>query len=191
MARSGPVVPITHNLLRSPDGGQTWETRPTPFGVLPVVALEATETLIFALTFDPHQQIIRLWRSADSGETWQRGAEVGSVWPIVATFADPAMIGIGTLIIVEQASDQWARAEVESQGRVLMRKIVRCGDRLVALTTGGLLYSEDQGAHWTPLDAIQIESDRLMDIASDAEHPGDLFLLLVGGQVRVYRLSEL
>lgn len=179
----------TH-LFRSPDAGQTWETSPSPFGVLPLVALEATDTLVFALTFDARQNIARLWRSADHGVQWERGAEVRTPWPVVATHTNPAIIGIGTMIIVEQADGEWHRAEVDGPNSFLARKIVSMGESLLALTTEGLIRSEDGGKSWSLVDTglFDVGSGLIMDIATDADHPDTLYVLLVGGQVGTYHL---
>ena len=66
-------------LLRTGDSGQTWERLGAPFGVLPLVALQAipgadaSSPSLTAATYDGRQQAVALWRSDDGGAHWRRG----------------------------------------------------------------------------------------------------------------------
>ena len=60
-------------LLYTHDGGSTWEPRESPFGVLHLLALQATSDMLIAITYNPQQQVVQPWRSFDGGQTWARG----------------------------------------------------------------------------------------------------------------------
>lgn len=168
------------HLFRSRDSGQTWETSPTPFGVLPLAALDANDRLVFAVTFDPRQNLARLWRSTDDGVNWQRGAEVRTPWPVVATHPDPTLIGLGGMLIVEQSDDNWQRGEVADLSGFLVRKFASADGLLLALTTGGLLRSDDAGQNWALISDFPVPMDTVMDIALEGR---TLYVLEVGGSI--------
>ncbi len=168
-------------LVRTPDAGVSWQTTPSPFGVLPVVALAATADMIFAGVFDPRRRVIALWRSTDGGQRWVPGAEVPAQWGIAAAFANPPMLALPNALLVGGATpnDAWTSALFDRPG-VQIRTIT--GDSTVqyALSlTQGVFESRDGGQQWrhVPLD---LPEDQIMHISYDAGH---LVLLLVGGRV--------
>jgi photosystem II stability/assembly factor-like uncharacterized protein len=170
-------------LVRTTDGGVTWQATKSPFRVLPVVTLQATDTLIFAGVFDARRRVIALWRSTDGGARWFPGAEVPSEWGIAASFPDPAMIALPGAVLVSGAApgDAWERARFDVPD-VYVRTFA--GDPAVqfALTlTNGVFVSRDRGRTWTRLP-LDLPADHMMDISYDA---GRLAVLLVGGRVYV------
>ncbi len=167
-------------LVRTPDGGITWQETPSPFGVLPVAALQATPSIIFAAVFDPRRQVISLWRSSDGGQRWFPGAEMPSLYPIAASWGDPAMIALPGVVLVSGAdpTGAWRRAEFDTPD-VTIRTFAGDASRLYALSLiSGVFVSEDRGAHWRHLP-LDLPQDELMDICVEA---GRLYVLMVGGR---------
>lgn len=170
-------------LLRTSDGGRTWIPIPSPFGVLPLAALQALPAagpddapLLLAATYDPRRQAALLWRSADGGATWERGLEARTSWPIAAAHDRPALIALGNLLLVRRGADRWERTALPGE----VRRVVGDGDTLLALTTAGLLRSDDAGARWRAAGEA-LPAEQLMDIALGG---GFLWALLAGGEVR-------
>ena len=170
------------HLLRTQDSGANWQASASPFGVLPLVALEAAPGVVFGATFDPRQNSARMWRSQDGGVHWQPGAEVRVPWPLVATCADPVLVALGGMIVVQQG-DTWQRGTVSGMSDYLVRQIVSDGTRLLALTTRGLLQSTDQGLNWSPLVGHDLPPEAMMSLALVE---GVVYVLLVGGQVACF-----
>ena len=54
-------------LLRTEDDGRTWKRLAAPFGVLPLVALQALSGSLIAATYDERQHAVAIWRSEDAG----------------------------------------------------------------------------------------------------------------------------
>lgn len=171
-------------LLRTHDGGQTWEMSNSPFGILPVVALQAvqqtTDPLVFAATYDARRRIAQFWRSTDGGVRWHPGAEVQTHWPLVATYDAPPMLALPGSVLVQHPDGNWQRAKIEVPGGAIVRAITGAHDQLYALTTAGILQSTDHGQTWTPVEGIDLPADQMMDFARDGD---DLYVLLVGGVV--------
>jgi photosystem II stability/assembly factor-like uncharacterized protein len=170
-------------LLKTGDGGRSWRRLPAPFGVLPLVALQAlppsahqrTASLV-AATYDERQRAVCLWRSDDGGERWTRGADSSTPWPVVATCASPPVVTIGNTVTVQQPDGTWAQSTV---GETSVRRVVGDGKTLVALTVDGIWRSDDFGASWT-LDDGGLPADEVMDVELEA---GRLYVLLAGGRL--------
>jgi photosystem II stability/assembly factor-like uncharacterized protein len=175
------------HLMRTQDGGINWQVSESPFGVLPLVALEAAPGVVFGATFDPRQNIARMWRSRDGGVRWQPGAEVRTPWPLVATCTQPPLVALGSLIVVQQGddADNWQRGSVQGMADFLVRQVVSSGDHLLALTTRGLLHSTDGGLEWSPLAGADLPADVMMSLALIGD---TAYVLLVGGQVVYFGL---
>ncbi len=173
------------HLLRTDNGGVNWQASASPFGVLPLMALEAAPGLVFGATFDARQNTARMWRSQDSGVNWQPGAEVRTPWPLVATHADPPLVALGSMIAVEQQTDHWQRGEVSGMADFLVRQIAGDSTHLLALTTRGLLHSTDGGLNWSPLEGLDLPADAMMSVAMIGD---TVYVLLVGGQVACFSL---
>jgi photosystem II stability/assembly factor-like uncharacterized protein len=169
---------IGNRLWHTPDGGSTWEPRETPFGMLRLVALQATAEMLLAVTYNFQQQVAQPWRSFDGGQTWALGNPIKTVWPVVATFAEPPLFSIGHAIYVQQPDGNWQQLMVGPEGSAV-RRIVGNSQMLLALTTDGLYRSPDQGHNWVRA-ADELPVEQVIDIAL-AE--GLLYALLAGGQV--------
>jgi photosystem II stability/assembly factor-like uncharacterized protein len=169
-------------LLRTRDGGQSWERRGAPFGVLPLVALQAVPGLLLAATYDARQGTVSLWRSEDAGEQWTRGGDALVSWPLVAMCADPLTAIVGSAIAVRQPDDSWRWATVGEAG---FRRVVGNGATLFALATDALWRSDDLGATWT-VEHSALPVAAMIDIALEGLQ---LRALLRGGQL-AYRAIE-
>jgi hypothetical protein len=158
-------------LLRTEDGGRTWERLPAPFGVLPVIALLAVPgpanraiPTLTAATYDNRQQTVCLWRSDDGGARWVRGADSSTPWPVVATCAMPPLVAIGNTITVRSIDGPWHQTAIGETG---IRRVVGYEESLIALGIERLWRSEDVGLTWVR-DDLQLPIDQVVDIAADS-----------------------
>jgi photosystem II stability/assembly factor-like uncharacterized protein len=165
-------------LLRTRDSGLTWEPLASPFGVMPLVALQVAPDRLFAATYNPPRQTAQLWYSLDDGDSWLRGAEARTNWPVVATIGDPALITLGGNLFLLQADGSWSSRKVGEQGSGV-RRIASDGETILALTNFDLLRTVDRGVLWT-IEPDLPSLDEILDIAAC---DGKLFLLLTGGRV--------
>jgi photosystem II stability/assembly factor-like uncharacterized protein len=170
-------------LLRSRDGGQTWSELAAPFGVAPLVALQAIpgssneqSVSLIAATYNERQNTICAWRSDDEGEHWTRGADSSTPWPAVHTCAAPPLLAIGNTITVRQADGQWRQTTVGETG---LRRVASNGAIIVALARDGLWQSGDSGLTWSRV-AAEFAPDEIMDVALNGSN---LFVLLAGGRL--------
>jgi photosystem II stability/assembly factor-like uncharacterized protein len=165
-------------LLRTRDSGLTWESLASPFGVMPLVALQVAPDRLFAATYNSPRQTVQLWYSLDDGDSWLRGAEARTNWPVVATSGDPALITLGGNLFLLQADGSWGSRKVGEKGSGV-RRIASDGQTILALTNSDLLRTIDRGVLWTIEDDLP-PLDEILDIAIDN---GKLYLLLSGGRV--------
>lgn len=157
-------------LLRAVDSGRSWVRLGAPFGVLPLVALQAyanpagrAQTSLTAATYDQRLSVVTVWRSDDEGETWHRGGDTRTDWPVVATCGDPPVITIANVITVKQPDGSWRQTPVGQTG---IRRVVSDGKTLFALAGDALWRSDDFGASWERDDA-GLPIERVADIALD------------------------
>jgi photosystem II stability/assembly factor-like uncharacterized protein len=165
-------------LLHTRNNGITWESLVSPFGVMPLVALQIAPDRLFAATYNPPRQTAQLWYSLDDGQSWKRGVEARTNWPVVATSGDPALITLGSDMFLLQADGSWGSRKVGEIGRGV-RRIASNDETIMALTNSDLLRSVDRGILWT-LEPDLPPLDEILDIAIDNNK---LFLLLTGGRV--------
>jgi photosystem II stability/assembly factor-like uncharacterized protein len=165
-------------LLRTRDYGQTWEALPSPFGVMPLAALQSSPDRLVAVTYYPPRQLAQLWFSLDEGDSWQRGAEVRTNWPVVATCGNPACLSLGGNLFLLQADGSWGNRKVGPLGSGV-RRLASDGETLLALTNTDLLRTIDRGHVWTVEDDLPA-IDSIQDIAADE---GRLYVLLADGRV--------
>lgn len=177
-------------LLHSSDGGTSWQQLPPPFGVLPLVALQAVADRLLAATYDPRQHRICLWYSTDDGKNWIRSMEAATDWPVVATCTQPAALSIAHLLFLEQAAGKWQQVTVGSNGGAIRRVLgIQSAGKtlLLALTTTGIWRSADIGRAWQ-----QVYSDLpIVHIVDIAVMDTDLIVLLSGGHLWRFRLQEM
>lgn len=171
------------HLVRSSDGGRTWQTTPSPFGALPVVALEVTPQMILIAVFDPRRSRIVLWRSMDGGMRWFPGIEVASEWGIAASFAQPLLIALPDALLVcpLNPADPWIRAVFDVPG-VRVRKLTGTEHIQYALShLHGVFQSTDGGRHWSSL-ALDLDPAEIADVDFYA---GKLAVLMTGGRILI------
>lgn len=123
-----------HHLLRTDDGGLTWNVLPAPFGVHAPVALQAFDDTVLAATFDPRRGVARLWSSGD-GTGWRQESYADTGWPVVATLQQPAAVSLGGVVFRRDGPRGWARWHRFDGG---IRTIAWDGCCLIALTVDGL-----------------------------------------------------
>lgn len=170
-------------LLRTQDGGWTWEVLPEAFGVLPLVALQAVtaatvraEVLLIGATYDERRHAVTLWRSDDGGDHWVRGADSFTTWPVVATCDEPAAIAIGSTVTIRQADGSWRQVVIEGEG---VRRVVGSDRLVLAVTEESLWRSDDAGATWER-SKRELPIEQVLDLALDVDK---LYVLLAGGRV--------
>jgi photosystem II stability/assembly factor-like uncharacterized protein len=169
-------------LLRSRDGGRTWETLRSPFGSLRLAALQAFPGVegnqsftLMAATYDERTHSARVWRS-DNGEHWTSGADSFTLWPQVATLGEPSVVTIGNVISTRQPDGIWNQATV---GGTAFRRVVSDGSTLIALAINGIWRSDDTGKSWRR-DDEGLPNDELLDVAY---FDSKLHVLLTGGRL--------
>jgi photosystem II stability/assembly factor-like uncharacterized protein len=170
-------------LLQTRDGGRGWQRLPSPFGVLPLVALQAfprspgdEEIILFAATYDERRRAVTIWRSNDGGERWARGADSPTAWPVVATAALPPLVATGNAVTIRQPSGEWRRITVGETG---VRQVASSDNSVFALTEDGLWRSDDRGETWRR-DDEDLPVAEVLDIGVSSN---ELYALLNGGRL--------
>jgi photosystem II stability/assembly factor-like uncharacterized protein len=163
-------------LLHTQNDGRSWVRLAAPFGVLPLVALQAQPQslpgLLIAATYDERQHAVAIWRSEDAGERWTRGPDAFTSWPVVATCGSPPVVTVGSVTAVLQSDGTWHRTAVGEMG---VRRVVGNGALLFALAGDGLWRSDDHGASWSG-DDMGLPLTQVADIAL----AGDTIFALLG-----------
>jgi photosystem II stability/assembly factor-like uncharacterized protein len=169
-------------LLRTRDGGRTWDHIRSPFGNLKLAALQAFPTAggtrsisLMAATYDERARSVKVWRS-DDGERWTPGADSYTLWPQVATLGEPPLITIGNVISTRQPDGTWDRVTV---GGTAFRRVVSHGSDLIALAIDSIWRSDDMGKSWRR-DDEGLPASELLDIAVFEDK---LHVLLTGGRL--------
>ena len=169
------------SLMKTKDAGASWEQLASPFGVAPLVALQALpegafrHSTLLAATYDVRQHLLTVWRSDDGGVNWRADGRAQTEWPGVSMLPDPPTLTMGNLVAVYQGEGAWDRSVVAGTG---VRRIVRENGELIALSTSGIWRKS--GSEWIGLHD-DLAMDRVMDIALVR---GQLLCLLAGGVVK-------
>lgn len=167
-------------LLMTRDHGESWEQLDTPFGVLPLAALQTipgsfTGYTLLAATYDPRQRMVSVWRSVNDGMSWERGSITHSDWPVVSMVPEPLATSVGDSVLVRHYDGDWEQSRLGGA----VRRIVGHANTLVALTTSGIWKTTIGTGNWER-DDDELSIDRVMDIALQEE---TLYVLLAGGEV--------
>ena len=170
------------------DRGHTWSPLQPPFGVFPIIALqapfEAGGSPLLAVTFDVTRQSAILWQSSDDGETWQRGSEAPTSFPEIATLADPLAISLGNAIMLRGGDNRWIRTQ---PGRGAVRRLAASESGLIALTHDGLWFKRPDEPAWRKIPAP--EANRaIVDVNLKRD---ELVVLLDGNELRTSRLDAM
>lgn len=169
-------------LLRSRDGGSSWERLPSPFGVLPLIALQLIPGAIgqgdelVAVTYDERQQAAAIWRSQDGGAEWSRGSNIPTPWPVAIGSHTPPLLTVGNAITVRQVDGTWRQTALADRG---VRQVTSNSRVILALGTAALWRSDDGGITWGQ-DDLGLPIDQVLDIALDGE---TLYALMSGGRL--------
>ncbi len=174
----GLAAPARHgdHLLRTTDGGATWQAIPAPFGVLPVRALQISADMILAATSDPRHEVVQLWASIDEGETWHREARADTPWPLVLAVEDPPGLSLGRALFTRDADGRWLRWADLDDG---IRAVTMGRAGVIACTAGGIWPVSADGTRGERLDAGLPAGD-VLDLHV---HDGRLYALMTGGRV--------
>ncbi len=149
---------ISSVLLRSDDGGATWQTLPSEAlaatgGVLALDAHPSDPERVFAATARG------LWRSDDGGATWGPTELMGSPVTAVRRLGDRTLwaFAIGPDRGLQRSDDggaAWTRVASEIGTDAYVTAIAGSADDalvFVATSTADVLRSDDGGATWTPM----------------------------------------
>jgi len=170
------------------DRGRTWSPLQPPFGVFPIIALQAPSEAggspLLAATFDVTRQSAILWQSTDDGGTWQRGSEASTSSPEIATLADPLAISLGNAIMLRAGDNHWFRTQ---PGRGAVRRLAASASGLIALTHDDLWFKRPDEPAWREIPAP--EANRaIVDVSLDRD---ELVVLLHGNELRTCRLDAM
>ncbi|MGB3305583.1 MAG: hypothetical protein WBA63_05305 [Thermomicrobiales bacterium] len=170
------------------DRGHTWSPLRPPFGVFPIIALQAPSEAggspLLAVTFDVTRHSAILWRSFDDGETWERGSEASSSSPEISTLADPLAISLGNAIMLRDGDGRWIRTQ---PGNGTIRRLAASASGLVALTHDGLWFKRPDEPAWWELPAPEGNGE-IVDVSLDGDA---LVILLTGNELRSCHLGAL
>jgi photosystem II stability/assembly factor-like uncharacterized protein len=152
----GSLSSSTYALLRSQDGGQSWQvllSGTSAASVVTDIAVSASNPLqVWAATQGG------LFRSADRGDTWSNAAS-GGVFAVGLSPAEPAVVyagaNNGTVIRSADSGAQWTDV-THGQGAGTVRAIAVSpvqGARVLVGGDGGLYGSLNAGASWASQQA--------------------------------------
>jgi photosystem II stability/assembly factor-like uncharacterized protein len=198
---TGPLGNPAAQLLRSNDGGETWENAPTPnlgcelFDLAFAPSSPSTLYVAGALSDTPTCKVTRatVFRSTDDGASWT-AADAGLTAPSVTLLAvdplDPRLVyaGTGGSFIysgngVWKSTDggvTWARAGDELQGRTITAVAVSPLSVVWAATGGSVFRSGDGGATWSDrTDGLQAAT--IYKLLIDPADPRRVYAATSGG----------
>ncbi|MBV9709601.1 MAG: hypothetical protein JO011_01655 [Ktedonobacteraceae bacterium] len=165
-------------LLYTDDGGLTWEQRATPFGALPLMALQITMEGLLAATYDPEQSRACIWHSFDAGRSWQRSIEAVTSWPIIEISNEPALFTLGGTLFRQQPDGSWVQKQV-GNGQEGIRRVA-ANSQIVVVQTRNHLYSSTDKAETWEVDESDLPLDQVLDVEIA---DNTIYALLTAGRV--------
>ncbi|MBN1665772.1 MAG: hypothetical protein JW862_01740 [Anaerolineales bacterium] len=166
------------NLLRSQDGGQTWQFSPLPAPPPAIVSIVfspdyATDDTLFAATLE--DGVLRSSNRGASWNAWNFGLLDSHIHCLLVSpaFAQDDTLWVGTesgIFASHNRGRGWRELPFPmDQAPVLSLTLVSKARRLITGTQEGLLFSEDQGQTWQPLQAPGLSGpvEQLLVIGSD------------------------
>jgi photosystem II stability/assembly factor-like uncharacterized protein len=149
----GWMRPFSQGIMRSTDGGQTWQQLgATVFGnrcVSDILIDPENPSIIVACTgWGPYYGVAGdIWRSTDGGETWTRVSSVSAIWSNLAISARDPSTGVRYYYAVGHGNP------------------------------GRLLRSSDRGQTWTALAAPFSGNQRSLRVATSPINPNRVYLM--------------
>ena len=195
----GWAAPARHGdeLLRTSDGGRSWQPLRAPFGTLPAAALACMDGVLVAATLDRRRGLATVWVSDDGGLAWRQEATAETEWPVVGLASASAAAGslgnaraprraalsLGRMLFVREADGRWSRLRAFPTG---IRATTAGPAGLAVLTEDGLwlLPATADAAEATEADSwIRVEGVEPASAYDLAARGDDLLVLLAGGSV--------
>ncbi|HET7291266.1 MAG TPA: hypothetical protein VFM88_02470 [Vicinamibacteria bacterium] len=193
---AGRVLAATNRgLLRSPDGGATWQRH----------ALGAADS-VTAVAFSPRDPETALattplgvFKSRDGGATWQAlaaGVGSGAIRALRFLPGDDRIVFAATRAGLLRSTDggrSWERRgaglplsdiaglDFDPDGRSVYASDFR---------NGGIYVSRDAGASWTAFSSAGLVSNRVFAVAADPARPGRLFAGASAGGLHVLEPAD-
>lgn len=150
----GWMRPFSQGVMRSTDGGQTWQSLgAAQFNNLCVSDIlidpENPNIITVCTGWGPYQSIAgSLWRSTDGGDTWTRVSSVSAIWSDLAMSARNPTTGVRYYYAVGHG------------------------------TPGRLLRSSDRGQTWTALNApFSVGNQSSLRVATSPNNPNRVYLM--------------
>ena len=168
-APGGVFAATTRGLLRSADGGETWERLELGLdSAVEAVAADAAG-VVYAATR------LSLFRSAGNGAAFERVSALPStVHRLLAVGLDRLLVATGDgLYDVTEMGRMWGRYRSLPASDVAAVEVAADGRTLLAtdFRGGGLFRSDDAGATWRELPGDGLRSTRLWILAVDPRDP--------------------
>ena len=198
-------------ILRSPDGGDTWDTLPLTTG--PDVVTMSFDTRVIAMAADLNHpddlyaalEVGGVIRSRDRGETWEpinaglaeggedrldlHGVQVGP--------GDPGTVYISTregMFHSSDRGDSWTPIDITKYSPITYTRDLLLSPQdpdtlYVSLgrsargSEGALLRSRDRGRTWERVDRGLRPTSTMMAVAIDRRNPSQIYCAARGGQV--------
>lgn len=195
----GWAAPARHGdeLLRTSDGGRSWQPLRAPFGTLPAAALTCVDGVLVAATLDRRRGLATVWVSDDGGLAWRQEATAETEWPVVGLASAGAAAGslgnaeaprraglsLGRMLFVRDADGRWSRLRAFPTG---IRAMTAGPAGLAVLTEDGLWLrpATADAAEATETDSwIRVEGVEPASAYDLAARGDDLLVLLSGGSV--------
>jgi photosystem II stability/assembly factor-like uncharacterized protein len=202
----GPILPTGTGILRSTDGGDSWQTRVTDLGLgcgvgSLAVAPSASGTLYLTGSGSSpapvfcHTPLARVLRSTDGGASWtdaSAGLPSGLLSPVTVDPNDPDIVYVGygrqdrfAVDGVWKTADggaTWTRAGSELAGREIAALLATAipGQVYAARDDGHVFRSEDGGESWQDVTAGLFAAE-VFDLVADPSDPDRVYAATTNG----------